>query len=269
MIKIAIEDINEGSNMSEINLDELGDMFIKNMKGEITSQPIEMDDKDLDNYLVSDDGIVAKNKMNDFSQSILSKNELVLNNFNQPVNQNFQPSDFSTSPSDIVPQDLFEQENTKSETNENHVEKKKRGRKKIDPALKKKPQPYVKKKDRIHYEKNEQLSLILPPCIEEAIDKGFVVILQPDAYYIEGFYEQSHEKAFLKGFVRLQESETSTILIGVDKKGIEHRLETFDDLLQFNHVIWMNCYKSPEHRKPDLKWFPFLFEKGLVSISPK
>ncbi len=230
--------------MSEINLDELSELFIKNMKGQSNvAQTNQVNEQDLDNYMVSDDGLIPKNKPLDFSQ-----NSIQLTSFDEISHTN---------------------EDLKENSTEKNIEKKKRGRKKIDPSLKKPPAPYVKKKDRVQYQKSQKISLQLPVAIEECIRHGFMVVLQPDGYYIEGFYDQTHVNSMLNGFVKLQESDNPMVLIGVDKKGMEYKISTFLDLLKFNHAVWMSCYKKSEHKKPDLKWFAFLFENGLINISPK
>ena len=108
----------------------------------------------------------------------------------------------------------------------------------------------------------------LPKLINEVLEKDFSVILSKNGYYIEGFYGLNIETN-KKGFAFAQETEEEEILIFYDAKGHKHTIKTFEELVNFNSLVWSYFFKmSEQYKKPDQKWFGYMLELGTLNITP-
>lgn len=108
----------------------------------------------------------------------------------------------------------------------------------------------------------------LPSLIEECLDKGFIISLSKEGYYISGFYGLNEHNHF-KGFAFLQETDDSSKLIAFDHKNNKHVIGSFEDLVKFNRLIWAAFFKQSEnYKKPDPSWFEYLLTYGAVEVTP-
>ncbi len=108
----------------------------------------------------------------------------------------------------------------------------------------------------------------LPSLVDECLEKGFVVSLSKEGYYVSGFYGLNEHNNF-KGFTFLQETDSPTVMVGYDHKNNKHIISSFEDLVKFNRLIWAIYYKqSDEYKKPDPNWFEYLLSYGAVEVIP-
>lgn len=108
----------------------------------------------------------------------------------------------------------------------------------------------------------------LPKLIEELIEKEFTIILSNNGYYIEGFYGLETNSKH-KGFAFAQDTSESNTLVFYDTKGHKHLIKNFENLVEFNSTIWGSFIKfAEEYKKPNMKWFPYMFEYGYLNITP-
>lgn len=107
----------------------------------------------------------------------------------------------------------------------------------------------------------------LPNLIEELLEKNFNVVLSKDGYFVNGFYSLSTNGK--KGYVFIQDTTERNVLVAYDHKGNPSAIKNFNDLVKFNSQIWSVFYKLEEHKKPDMFWFPYMLELGVLNISPK
>lgn len=108
----------------------------------------------------------------------------------------------------------------------------------------------------------------LPKLIEELIEKNFTVILSNNGYYIEGFYGLETNPKY-KGYVFAQDTSESNTLVVYDVKGHKTLIKNFENLVEFNSLIWGAFIKlDEEYKKPNMKWFSYMFEYGYLNITP-
>lgn len=114
---------------------------------------------------------------------------------------------------------------------------------------------------------------MIPQVVREAVDAGFDVVLNKSGYFIGGFYGNNPKTSLMVqtddyvGYVLV--TQNNGLVEGYDYKGKRHALTDFDALVNLNHHIWKNFVKDDKYKKVDKKWFPFLYEKGLLEINPK
>lgn len=108
----------------------------------------------------------------------------------------------------------------------------------------------------------------LPSLVEECLDKGFTVSLSKEGYYVSGFYGLNEHNQY-KGFTFLQETDSPSVMVGYDHKNNKHVINSFEDLVKFNRLIWSVFYKqNDEYKKPDPTWFEYLLAFGAVEVTP-
>jgi hypothetical protein len=108
----------------------------------------------------------------------------------------------------------------------------------------------------------------LPSLINEVLEKNFNVILTKNGYYIEGFYGLAHDINKV-GYAFCQETTNQNTLMFFDSKGHKHAIKSFEDLVNFNSLIWGVFYKvSEDYKKPNPKWFGYMLEVGALNITP-
>lgn len=107
---------------------------------------------------------------------------------------------------------------------------------------------------------------VLPDLINEILDKKFSVRLTNKGYLISGFYGLGDDEN--KGFASVQETNTGS-LIFFDNKGHKHLITNFEDVVKFHNYIWGVFFKiSDEYKKPDINWFPYMLQYGVLNITP-
>lgn len=108
----------------------------------------------------------------------------------------------------------------------------------------------------------------LPKVIEEVLKNNIEVRLTSNGYYVDGFYGLGADKGQL-GFAFAQETSEPDTLVFYDNKNAKHVIRNFEDLVKFNNHVWGAFFKlSEDYKKPDLKWFSFLLQYGVLSITP-
>lgn len=107
----------------------------------------------------------------------------------------------------------------------------------------------------------------LPSLVEELLEKNIPVRLNKKGYSVGGFYGLGENEN--KGFASFQETNKPNTLIFFDNKGREHIVESFEDLVKFNNVIWGVFFRlSEDYKKPDFLWFQYMLQHGVLSITP-
>lgn len=113
----------------------------------------------------------------------------------------------------------------------------------------------------------EKPSRKLPALVEELLEKNIPVRLTKKGYLVGGFYGLGDNDN--KGFATFQETDKANTLVFFDNKGREHVVESFEDVVKFNNFIWGVFFKlSEDYKKPDLLWFPYMLQYGVLSITP-
>lgn len=113
----------------------------------------------------------------------------------------------------------------------------------------------------------EKPSRKLPALVEELLEKNIPVRLTKKGYLVGGFYGLGDNEN--KGFASFQETDKSNTLVFFDNKGREHVVQSFEDLVKFNNFVWGVFFKlSEDYKKPDLLWFPYMLQYGVLSITP-
>lgn len=114
----------------------------------------------------------------------------------------------------------------------------------------------------------EQPHRKLPKLIEEVLKHNIPVRLSSNGYYIGGFYGLNADKDN-SGFAFAQETSEPEALVFYDNKNGKHLIKNFEDLVKFNNHVWGAFFKlSEEYRKPEILWFGFLLQYGVLSITP-
>ena len=86
-------------------------------------------------------------------------------------------------------------------------------------------------------------------------------------YLVGGFYGLGDSE--YKGFATAQETTKDNTLVFFDNKGREHIIQSFEDLVKFHNFIWGVFFKvSEDYKKPDIMWFQYMLQYGVVSITP-
>lgn len=107
----------------------------------------------------------------------------------------------------------------------------------------------------------------LPVLVEELLEKNISIRLTKKGYLVGGFYGLGEGEN--KGFASFQETNKPNTLVFFDNKGREHIVESFEDLVKFNNFIWGVFFKlSEDYKKPDLLWFQYMLQHGVLSITP-
>lgn len=124
-----------------------------------------------------------------------------------------------------------------------------------------------KKKEEVAFTLSDKRSRILPSLIEELLEKNIPVRLTKKGYLVGGFYGLGDSEN--KGFATAQETTKDNTLVFFDNKGREHVINSFEDLVKFHNFIWGAFFKvSEDYRKPDIMWFQYMLQYGVVSITP-
>lgn len=124
-----------------------------------------------------------------------------------------------------------------------------------------------KKKEEVSFTLLDKPSRILPSLVEELLEKNIPVRLTKKGYLVGGFYGLGDSEN--KGFVTAQETTKDNTLVFFDNKGREHVIQSFEDLVKFHNFIWGVFFKvSEDYRKPDIMWFQYMLQYGVVSITP-
>lgn len=109
----------------------------------------------------------------------------------------------------------------------------------------------------------------IPKLLEEAIEKNFPVVLTKDGYLVGGFYGLN-SNILGGGFAFAQDTSLPNTLVFLDSKGAKHLVKNFEELVAFNSTVWGQFFKtSPDYKKPNSQWFPYMLEYGVLNISPK
>lgn len=113
----------------------------------------------------------------------------------------------------------------------------------------------------------EKPSRKLPALVEELLEKNIPVRLTKKGYLVGGFYGLGDNDN--KGFASFQETDKANTLVFFDNKGREHVVESFEDVVKFNNFVWGVFFKlSEDYKKPDLLWFQYMLQYGVLSITP-
>lgn len=124
-----------------------------------------------------------------------------------------------------------------------------------------------KKKEEVAFTLLDKPSRILPSIIEEILEKNIPVRLTKKGYLVGGFYGLGDSEN--KGFATAQETTKDNTLVFFDNKGREHVIQSFEDLVKFHNFIWGVFFKvSEDYKKPDIMWFQYMLQYGVVSITP-
>lgn len=108
----------------------------------------------------------------------------------------------------------------------------------------------------------------IPKVIEAALENGIPVTLSKNGYFVGGFYGLNHDNQH-QGFAFAQETSEPNALVFYDSKNHRHLIKTFEDLVKFHNHVWGLFYKvSDEYKKPDMLWFSFMLQYGVLSITP-
>lgn len=108
----------------------------------------------------------------------------------------------------------------------------------------------------------------LPKLIQSILDKNFLVLMNSNGYYVEGFYGLKNTDAPI-GYIYCQETTEEGTLVFLDLKGHKHYVKSFEELVSLNSVVWGQFFKqSDEFKKPNAKWFGFMLELGVLNITP-
>lgn len=108
----------------------------------------------------------------------------------------------------------------------------------------------------------------LPKVIEEALANDIPVRLSKNGYYIAGFYGLNSDTDNA-GFAFAQETSEPDALVFYDSKNHRHLVKTFEDLVKFHNHVWGLFFKvSEEYKKPDILWFGFMLQYGVLNIMP-
>lgn len=128
--------------------------------------------------------------------------------------------------------------------------------------------PKKKKEDPLHgVTILEKPSRKLPALVEDLLEKNIPVRLTKKGYLVGGFYGLGDNDN--KGFASFQETDKANTLVFFDNKGREHVVESFEDLVKFNNFVWGVFFKlSEDYKKPDLLWFQYMLQYGVLSITP-
>lgn len=102
----------------------------------------------------------------------------------------------------------------------------------------------------------------LPKLIEELLNKNIKVGLSKNGYLVYGFYGLNDD-----GYAELLESkDNKDILVSYDNRKKEHVIQTFEDLVRFNGLIWKVYKKQKEHRQDLLIWLNYLVEYECIDF---
>lgn len=108
----------------------------------------------------------------------------------------------------------------------------------------------------------------LPKVIEEALANDIPVRLSKNGYYVAGFYGLNSDTDNA-GFAFAQETSEPDALVFYDSKNHRHLVKTFEDLVKFHNHVWGLFFKiSEEYKKPDILWFGFMLQYGVLNIMP-
>lgn len=107
----------------------------------------------------------------------------------------------------------------------------------------------------------------LPPLVEELLEKNIPIRLTKKGYLVGGFYGLGDNDN--KGFAFFQETDKTNTLVFFDNRGREHVVNSFEDLVKFNNFVWGVFFRlSEDYKKPDLLWFQYMLQHGVLSITP-
>lgn len=139
----------------------------------------------------------------------------------------------------------------------------------IDSTEEKKKQKKSKDAEFVNVTIVEQPNASLPNLIKELLDKNFTLSLSKTGYYLHGFYGMNKSAENQSGSIFFQETSDPTLLAFYDHKGNKHPVRSFEDIVSLNATIWGVYYKlSPDYKKPDTMWFPYMIEYGVLNIAP-
>jgi hypothetical protein len=107
------------------------------------------------------------------------------------------------------------------------------------------------------------------PIIQEILEKGIQVTIEfnPFAklneYIIGGFYKSDTIRL-------IEEPGMPNSLLAIARYDEKTIINNFDDLVHLNYVWWIDSAPRWEGwASPDLRWLPFLLEKGLIREETK
>ncbi len=124
------------------------------------------------------------------------------------------------------------------------------------------------KKTTANIKVSEKPTRQLPTLIQSVLDKNFLVLMNSNGYYVEGFYGIKSSDTPI-GYIFCQETTEEGTLLFVDTKGHKHYVKSFEELVSLNSVVWGQFFKqSDEYKKPNAKWFGFMLELGVLNITP-
>lgn len=108
----------------------------------------------------------------------------------------------------------------------------------------------------------------LPKVIDIALENNIPVTLSKNGYFLGGFYGLNHDNQH-EGFAFAQETSEDNSLVFYDMKGHKFLVKDFEDLVKFHNHVWGQFYKvSDSYKKPDMLWFGFLLQYGVLNITP-
>ena len=127
-------------------------------------------------------------------------------------------------------------------------------------------QVFKKVKEKVELVKyNENDNRIIPKLIIELINHGFEIKITQSGYELEGFYGLNNNGYAVIVEAKINDGDIQ--LISYDNKKKFHILNTFDDVVNFNHLIFKNFFKSKNYTLND-KWLEELMKRKLLSVSP-